>query len=93
MSAMAAEPPLSPLNPVRILESLPPSQHADFLALYREAVAGAAVPEGFAALLRMLRLWSMRAAVVGEPWYAEALEQANGPLEGGMFLNDLLRSR
>jgi hypothetical protein len=87
MSALPADPPPSPLDPVRILAVLPESERDDFLAAYRQALAAAADPAGFSAPLRLLRLWSMRAVVVNEPWYAKA------PLEGGMFLDDLQRLR
>jgi hypothetical protein len=94
MSAMPAEPTPSPLDPVQILAALPPGEERDaFRAAYRQAVAAAQEPQGFAALLRLLRLWSMRAAVVREPWYAEAREHARGPVDGGMLLDDFLRAR
>lgn len=93
MSAMAAEPPSSPLDPVRILSSLPEADREDFLAAYRQALSDAADPEGFSDLLHLLRLWWGHSLMAAEPGYAEAREQANGPLDGGMFLDDLLRSR
>jgi hypothetical protein len=81
------------LDPVRILHALPESERGAFLDAYREAHAGAADPAGFAALWRLLRLWSMHAVVAAEPGYAEAREAAGGPVSGGMLLEDLLRSR
>lgn len=93
MSARPADPSPSPLDPVRILAELPEGDREDFRAAYREAVAGAADPEGFAGLMRILRLWSMRAPVMSEPWYAEAREHARGPVDGGMLLDDYLSLR
>jgi hypothetical protein len=93
MSAAPAEPPPSPLDPVQILRALPESDRDDFLAAYREAHARAADPAGFAALLRLLRLWSMHAVAAAQPGYADAREAAMGPVSGGMFLEDLLRQR
>lgn len=80
MSAMPAEPDRGRLDPVRILNALPESERGAFLAAYHQAVTAAADPERFAGLLR---LWSMRAAVVSEPWYAKAREHARGPSTAG----------
>jgi len=91
MSAVPDEPTPSPLGPVQILAALPPGEERDaFRAACRQAVAAAQGPQGFAGLLR---LWSMRAAVVHEPWYAEAREHARGPVDGGMLLDDFPRAR
>ena len=62
-----------------------------FLDAYREAVAGAADPEGFSALLRLLRLWSGHALLASQPGYAEAREAARRPVPGGMLLDDVVR--
>jgi hypothetical protein len=76
VSALPAEPPPSPLDPVRILDSLPESDRDAFLAAYREAHAAAADPEGFSALLRILRLWRGHALMAARPGYREAREAA-----------------
>ena len=76
MSAQPADPPLSPLDPVRILADLPPGDREYFLAVYREAVAAAVDPEGFAGVLRLLRHWSWHAVAAAQPGYAEAREAA-----------------
>lgn len=93
MSAQPAEPPASPLDPVRILAELPEGDREDFRAAYREAVAAAADPEGFAALWRLLRLWHGHALMAAQPGYAEAVEAVRRPVSGGMLLEDFLRAR
>lgn len=91
MSAMPAEPDPGPLDPVRILRSLPQAERDTFLAAYRRAVSAADDPDGFSGLLRLLRLWSMRAVAVTAPGYAEARTAARGPLTGGMPLDSVAR--
>jgi hypothetical protein len=91
MSAMPAEPDPGPLDPVRILHSLPQPEHSAFLTAYRQAVTAAADPEGFSALLRLLRLWAMRAVAVAAPGYADARAAARGPVTGGLPLDSAIR--
>lgn len=88
---MPAEPAPGPLDPVQILHSLPQSEHGAFLAAYRQAVGAAADPEGFSALLRLLRLWAMRAVAVAAPGYDSARAAARGPVAGGMPLDSVTR--
>lgn len=76
VSAMPADTPPSPLDPVRILADLPESDRELFLAAYRQALADAADPEGFSELLRMLRLWWGHSLMAAQPGYAEAREAA-----------------
>jgi DnaJ-domain-containing protein 1 len=84
---MPAEPHPGPLDPVRILHSLPQAERDTFLAAYRQAVTEAADPDGFSGLLRLLRLWAMRTVAVASPGYAEARAAARGPVTGGMPLD------
>jgi len=93
VSAMPAEPSPSPLDPVRILASLPEDERADFLAAYRQALADAVDPAGFAALMRLLRLWWGHSLMAAQPGYAEALAAARRPVSGGMPLDDYARAR
>lgn len=93
VTAMPAEPAPGPLDPVRILRSLPQPEHDTFLAAYQQAVTDAADPAGFSALLRLLRLWALRAVAVAAPGYAEARTAARGPVAGGMPLGSATRGR
>jgi hypothetical protein len=88
---MPAEPAPGPLDPVRILHSLPQSDRDPFLTAYRQALANAADPEGFGELLRLLRLWSGHALMAAQPGYQEAREAARRPVSGGMLLDDVVR--
>jgi hypothetical protein len=91
---MPADPAPSPLDPVRILHSLPEHEHGAFLAAYRQAVTAAAAdpdPEGFGELLRVLRLWSGHALLAAQPGYAEAREAARRPASGVLLLDDVVR--
>jgi hypothetical protein len=90
---MPAEPDPGPLDPVRILRSLPQPERSTFLTAYRQAVSAAADPEGFSELLRLLRLWAMRAVAVAAPGYAEARAAARGPVAGGMPLDGAIPGR
>jgi hypothetical protein len=92
MSAMPADPPPSPLDPVRILADLPESDRDYFLTVYQEVVTAAVDPEGFSALLRVLRLWWGHSIMAARPGYQEAREAARQPYAGGgMMLDDLVR--
>jgi uncharacterized protein DUF6247 len=84
---MPAEPGRGPLDPVRILQSLPQQERDAFLDAYRQAVAAAEDPEGFSELLRLLRLWAKRAVAVAAPGYAAARAAARAPVAGGMPLD------
>ena len=61
---MPAESETGRLDPVRILRSLPQPEQGAFLDAYRQAVTAAQDPEGFVGLMRLLRMWSLRAAAV-----------------------------
>lgn len=52
--------PDDPLDPERILQTLPEQEQETFLAEYRRAVDGAHDPAGWKHLRRFLRLWALR---------------------------------
>ena len=64
-----------PDDPVEILGVLPARFHAQFLAEYDAAVAGARRPEEYRQLHHLLRLWRLSAAAFSDPGY-EARRQA-----------------
>ena len=69
MAALPADPSLQedPLDPERILRSLPERERETFLAEYRRAVEKARDPARWSELRRFLRLWAWRAVAVAEP--------------------------
>ena len=93
MSALPVDPPQreDPLDPERILRSLPDRERETFLAEYRRAVDEARDPAGWPELRRFLRLWSFRAIAVNQPGYYEAWEQASAGTGGGMLLQDAIK--
>ena len=93
MSALPADPPQQedPLDPERILRSLPDRERETFLAEYRLALDDARDPAGWPELRRFLRLWSFRAIAVNQPGYYEAWEQASAGTGGGMLLEDAIK--
>ena len=98
MACMTAEPVSmasdDPLDPMRILGSLPESRRADFLAAYREAADGAREPEGWAYLRRVLRAWAHLAERIRQPGFLEAERAALAGIDtGGMLLEDYLAQR
>lgn len=66
----------NPDDPVEILSVLPARFHAQFLAEYDAAAAGARRPEQYRHLYDVLRLWRLRAAAYSDPGYDERLESA-----------------
>jgi hypothetical protein len=80
-----------PLDPERILRSLPDRERETFLAEYRRAVEEARDPARWSELRRFLRLWAWRAVAVAEPGYYEARDRARAGTGGGMLLADALR--
>jgi hypothetical protein len=93
VSALPADPPQQedPLDPERILRSLPERERETFLAEYRRAVGEARDPARWSELRRFLRLWAWRAVAVAEPGYYEARDRARAGTGGGMLLEDALR--
>ena len=93
MTALPADPPQQedPLDPERILRSLPERERETFLAEYRRAVGEASDPAQWPELRRFLRLWAWRAIAVAEPGYYEARDRARAGTGGGMLLADALR--
>jgi Family of unknown function (DUF6247) len=92
VSALPADPPQEddPLDPERILRSLPERERETFLAEYRRAVDEARDPARWSELRRFLRLWAWRAVAVAEPGYYEARDRARAGTGGGMLLADAL---
>jgi hypothetical protein len=97
---MTAEPirppqPVSPPgnDPAAIRAALPPEDREHFDHFYRAALDEAKESFSLEPLTRLLRLWRGHALMAAQPGYAEAVEQAKGPLKGGMFLDDLIRER
>ena len=84
MSALPVDPQQreDPLDPERILRSLPERERETFLAEYRRAVDEAHDPAAWPELRRFLRLWAWRAIAVAEPGYYEARERP-GPARAG----------
>jgi Family of unknown function (DUF6247) len=93
VTALPADPPQQedPLNPERILRSLPERERETFLAEYRRAVDDARDPTRWPELRRFLRLWAWRAVAVTEPGYYEAWDGARTGTGGGMLLADALQ--
>jgi hypothetical protein len=93
VTALPANPPQqeNPLDPERILRSLPERERETFLAEYRRAVDEARDPARWSELRRFLRLWAWRAVAVAEPGYYEARDRARAGTGGGMLLADALR--
>lgn len=93
MTALPADPPQQedPLDPERILRSLPERERETFLAEYRRALGEAQDPACWPELRRFLRLWAWRAVAVAEPGYYEARDRARAGTGGGMLLEDALR--
>ena len=93
MTALSADVPQQedPLDPERILRSLPERERETFLAEYRRAVDDARDPAHWPELRRFLRLWAWRAVAVAEPGYYESWEQANAGTGGGMLLEDAIK--
>jgi len=93
VSALPADPPQQedPLDPERILRSLPERERETFLAEYRRAVDEARDLARWSELRRFLRLWAWRAVAVAEPGYYEARDRARAGTGGGMLLEDALR--
>ena len=93
MTALPAGPPQQedPLDPERILRSLPERERKTFLAEYRRAVDEARDPARWSELRRFLRLWAWRAVAIAEPGYYEARDRARAGTGGGMLLADALR--
>lgn len=69
MAALPADPSQQedPLDPERILRSLPERERETFLAEYQRAVEEARDPACWSELRRFLRLWAWRAVAVAEP--------------------------
>jgi hypothetical protein len=80
VAALPADPSQQedPLDPERILRSLPERERETFLAEYRRAVEEARDPARWSELRRFLRLWAWRAVAVAEPGYYAA----QGPRPG-----------
>ena len=93
MTALPADPPQQedPLDPERILRSLPEREWKTFLAEYRRAVDEARDPARWSELRRFLRLWAWRAVAVAEPGYYAARNRARAGTGGGMLLAVALR--
>ena len=93
MTALPVDPPQEedPLDPERILQSLPERERETFLAEYRRAVGEARDPARWPELRRFLRLWAWRAVAVAEPGYYEAWERTRAGSGVGMLLADALR--
>lgn len=93
MTALPVDPAQQedPLDPERILRSLPERERETFLAEYRQAVDEARDPARWADLRRFLRLWAWRAVAVAEPGYYQARDRARAGTGGGMLLADALR--
>jgi hypothetical protein len=93
VTALPIEPPSDedPLDPERILQSLPERERETFLSQYRRAVDRAHDPAGWKHLRRFLRLWAMRAIAVAQPGYYEARDLARVGTGEGMSLEDALR--
>jgi Family of unknown function (DUF6247) len=93
VAALPADPSQQedPLDPERILRSLPEREQETFLAEYRRAVEEARDPARWSELRRFLRLWAWRAIAVAEPGYYEARDRARAGTGGGMLLADALR--
>jgi hypothetical protein len=97
---MTAEPihppqPVSPPgnDPAAIRRALPAEERPHFDHFYRLALDEAKESFSLESLTRLLRLWRGHALMAAQPGYAEAREAASGPLDGGMFLDDLIRLR
>ena len=93
MTALPSEPPPGedPLDPERILHTLPEQERETFLVQYQRAVDGAHDPAGWKHLRRFLRLWAMRVIAVRQPGHYEARDWARGGAGGGMLLEDALQ--
>jgi Family of unknown function (DUF6247) len=93
VTALPADPPQQedPLDPERILRSLPERERETFLAEYRRALGEAQDPARWPELRRFLRLWAWRAVAVAEPGYYEAWDRTRAGSGGGMLLADALR--
>jgi hypothetical protein len=63
-------------DPTEILRILPARYHAQFRAEYATVVEQARVPEGYRALVELLRLWRLRAAAYSDPGYEKRLAAA-----------------
>jgi hypothetical protein len=93
VTALPADSPQQedPLDPERILRSLPERERETFLAEYRQALEEARDPAAWPELRRFLRLWAWRAVAVAEPGYYEARDRTRAGTGGGMLLADALR--
>jgi hypothetical protein len=93
VAALPADPSQQedPLDPERILRSLPERERETFLAEYQRAVEEARDPACWSELRRFLRLWAWRAVAVAEPGYYAARDRARAGTGGGMLLADALR--
>lgn len=72
-----------PDDPVEILRVLPSRFHAQFLAEYDTAVAGARRPEHYRELHHLLRLWRLRAAAYSDPGYEGRLQALQDAVRTG----------
>lgn len=70
--------------------SLPDQYHAQFLAEYDAAVAGARRPEQYRQLQHVLRLWRLRAAAYSDPDFEARLESARSGAGDGVPIEEIV---
>jgi hypothetical protein len=70
-AALLPEVPEDREDPAVILRDLPEREREAFLAQYREAVEGAADPEGYRRLRFVLHAWSLAVIATNSPGYYE----------------------